>query len=88
MLWKVGRHSGRRAMDEVTLREVGGASGGVWWVVVPWRMALRATVASMELREAYGGWQRPDGWRYGRRQLQLQRTWHRRTSAGVASTWR
>jgi hypothetical protein len=27
-------------------------------------------------------------WRYGRRQLQLRRTWHRRMSAGMASTWR
>jgi hypothetical protein len=53
-------------MDEATLQDVGGASGGVWWVVVPWRMALRAATASMELREAYGGWQRPDEWRYGR----------------------
>lgn len=74
MLWKVGRRSGRRAMDEATLQDVGGASGGVWWVVVPWRMALRAATTSMELREAYGGWQRPDEWRYRRRRLQLRRT--------------
>mgnify|MGYP006934365291 CR=1 FL=1 len=46
MLWKVGRRSGRRAMDEATLWEVGGASGGVWWVAAPRRMALWATTAS------------------------------------------
>jgi hypothetical protein len=46
MLWKVGRRSGRHVMVEATLREVGGASGGMWWVEAPRRMALRAATAS------------------------------------------
>jgi hypothetical protein len=55
MLWKVGRRSGRRAMDEATLREVGGALGDVWWVAAPRRMALRAVAASAPVDGASGG---------------------------------
>jgi hypothetical protein len=55
MMWKVGRRSGSRAMDEATLREVGGASGGVWWVEAPRRMSLQAEVASAPTDGTLGG---------------------------------